>query len=110
MALVRFACQPGYLFVLVGVARNLKLRPRELDGGAIYTYVVQDAGEKLNLSFVHKTLVEEVPGAIITFRGFALIGVGRLLRIYDLGKRKLLRKSENKVSTLLLRWRAQRRL
>ena len=31
------------------------------------------------------------------FQGRLLAGVGRLLRIYDLGKKKLLRKCENKV-------------
>ena len=36
--------------------------------------------------------------AICPYRGRVLIGVGRQLRIYDLGKKKLLRKCENKVS------------
>ena len=30
------------------------------------------------------------------FHGRLLVGVGRLLRIYDVGKRKMLRKCENK--------------
>lgn len=42
--------------------------------------------------------MEEVPAAIAPFQGRILIGVGKLLRIYDLGKKKLLRKCENKVS------------
>lgn len=104
IALVRFTCQPDAQFILVGVARNLKLRPREIDGGAIYTYHLAPTGDKLQL--VHKTMVEEVPGAMIPFRGLALIGIGRLLRVYDLGKRKLLRKSENKVGAFSARLRA----
>ncbi|KAI4826005.1 hypothetical protein KUCAC02_021664, partial [Chaenocephalus aceratus] len=51
-------------------------------------------GEKLE--FVHKTPVEDVPLAIAPFQGRILVGVGKLLRIYDLGKKKLLRKCENK--------------
>ena len=39
-----------------------------------------------------------MPAAICPFQGRVLIGVGRLLRIYDMGKKKLLRKCENKVS------------
>lgn len=35
--------------------------------------------------------------AIAPFQGRVLVGVGKLLRIYDLGKKKLLRKCENKV-------------
>lgn len=42
--------------------------------------------------------MEEVPAAIAPFQGRVLIGVGKLLRVYDLGKKKLLRKCENKVN------------
>lgn len=35
--------------------------------------------------------------AIAPFQGRAMVGVGKLLRIYDMGKKKLLRKCENKV-------------
>jgi hypothetical protein len=44
----------------------------------------------------HHTYVQAVH-AICAYRGRALVGVGRYLRIYDLGKKKLLRKCENKV-------------
>lgn len=47
--------------------------------------------------------MEEVPAAIAPFQGRVLIGVGKLLRVYDLGKKKLLRKCENKVNILV--WR-----
>lgn len=53
------------------------------------------------LEFVHKTTVEDAPYAICPFQGRVLIGVGKLLRLYDLGKKKLLRKSENKVQLFL---------
>ena len=49
---------------------------------------------------MHKTPVDDVPGAIAPFQGRVLIGVGKNLRIYDLGKKKLLRKCENKVNSL----------
>jgi splicing factor 3B subunit 3 len=41
--------------------------------------------------------VDSVPGALCSFQGRLLAGVGHLLRIYDLGKRKLLRKCETKL-------------
>lgn len=47
-----------------------------------------------------QTPVEDVPLAIAPFQGRVLVGVGKLLRIYDMGKKKLLRKCENKVRTL----------
>ena len=46
--------------------------------------------------------MEEVPAAIAPFQGRVLIGVGKLLRVYDLGKKKLLRKCENKVLAFVL--------
>jgi len=49
------------------------------------------------LCFGWQTPVEDVPLAIAPFQGRVLVGVGKLLRIYDLGKKKLLRKCENKV-------------
>ena len=56
----------------------------------------------LVLELVHKTLLEEIPYAMCAFQGKVLIGVKNLVRLYDLGKKKLLRKSENKVSLYLL--------
>ena len=49
------------------------------------------------LELIHKTALDEIPLAMCSFQGKVLIGVGKLLRLYDLGKKKLLRKSENKV-------------
>ena len=48
------------------------------------------------MELVHKTPVDDVPAALCPFQGRLLVGVGKLLRIYDLGKKKLLRKCENK--------------
>ena len=35
------------------------------------------------------------------FQGRLLVGVGKLLRIYDIGKKKMLRKCENKVHHII---------
>ena len=51
-----------------------------------------------SLALCMQTPVEDVPGAIAPFQGRVLISVGKLLRVYDLGKKKLLRKCENKVA------------
>ena len=52
-----------------------------------------------DLELVHKTTVDEAPAAVCPYHGRLLVGVGRMLRLYDLGKKKLLRKCENKVRT-----------
>lgn len=99
--MLKFASRGDDQFVLVGVARDLVLNPRSLTGGFLYLYQLEDGGESLKL--LHKTPVEDVPGAIASFQGRVLIGVGRYLRIYDIGKKKMLRKCENKVSYYVFR-------
>jgi splicing factor 3B subunit 3 len=80
----------------VGSAKGLQFWPkRTLAGGFIHIYKFVDEGKSLEL--FHKTQVEEVPLALCQFQGRLLAGVGSVLRLYDLGKRKLLRKCENKL-------------
>jgi hypothetical protein len=46
--------------------------------------------------------VDDVPGAMVPFQGRLLVGIGKALRIFDLGKKKLLRKCETKVFFYIL--------
>jgi splicing factor 3B subunit 3 len=95
ICLCKFSSRPSnQTFLLVGVAKDLKINPRSCTGGFIYTYQLFDNGERLE--FLHKTQIEDVPICICSFQGRVLISVGNLLRIYDMGKKKLLRKCENK--------------
>jgi splicing factor 3B subunit 3 len=95
ICIVKFSSRPAsQTFLLVGVAKDLVLNPRSCKAGYLYTYQLLDNGERLEL--LHRTEVEDVPGAICPFQGRVLVGVGNLLRIYDIGKKKLLRKCENK--------------
>ena len=41
--------------------------------------------------------------AIMAFQGKLIAGVGKALRLYDMGKKKLLRKVENKVRFIIFR-------
>ena len=92
---MKFSNSPDDTHVIIGVVKDLTLNPRSVGAGFLYTYKLINDGEKIE--FVHKTVVDEMPGAIAPFQGRALIGIGKYLRIYDLGKKKLLRKCENKV-------------
>lgn len=53
---------------------------------------LDDAGTRLEL--LHSTPVEGIPGALTPFKGRLMAGVGPVLRLYDLGRKKLLRKCE----------------
>ena len=46
------------------------------------------------LELIHSTPVGGIPGALCAFRGKLLAGVGRTVRLYDAGRKKLLRKCE----------------
>ncbi|KAB7500474.1 Splicing factor 3B subunit 3 [Armadillidium nasatum] len=97
ICLVKFANQadPSQQFLLIGTVRDYHLSPRQVDKGIIYTYKVNS--DCNNLEYVHKTEVEDIPTSMYPYNGRILIGIGKLLRIYDLGKKKLLRKCENKL-------------
>lgn len=46
------------------------------------------------MELIHKTPTGGIPGALTAYKGRLLAGIGSALRIYDMGKKKLLRKSE----------------
>ncbi|VDN50378.1 unnamed protein product [Dracunculus medinensis] len=94
IAMVQFQNQSDAQFVLVGCGCSLQLKPRISNGGCIYTFFVSGNGTKLDL--LHRTATDEVVNAIHDFRGMALAGVGKKVRLYDFGKRKLLAKCENR--------------
>ncbi|KAL3920774.1 MAG: hypothetical protein SGPRY_005132 [Prymnesium sp.] len=80
----------GEIFVFVGTVKDMTLHPRQLS--AAYIHVYQFANNNTTLSLVHKTQATNT----CTPSGRLLAGVGNRLRIYDMGKKKLLRKCELK--------------
>lgn len=80
----------------VGTAKGLQFFPkRTFTAGFIHIYRFVEDGKSLEL--LHKTQVEGVPLALCQFQGRLLAGIGPVLRLYDLGKKRLLRKCENKL-------------
>ena len=79
------------LFLVVGSAVRLTFAPRDCEGGflTLYRYLADGTVEAF-----HKTPVDGVPGAVCAFKGRLLAGVGASLRVYEFGKKKLLRKAE----------------
>jgi splicing factor 3B subunit 3 len=84
----------GEVFVVVGTAKGMTLHPRAHEGGNIHVYRMIEGGRKLIK--VHSTQVEDVPLALCQYQGRLMAGVGKTLRIYELGKKKLLKKCENR--------------
>jgi splicing factor 3B subunit 3 len=98
---VRFHTRGGESLLAVGSVSNLTFHPLKQSSSHISLYRVVN-GERLQL--LHKTTIESnaddnVGGPILAlahFQGRLLVGIGRTLRLYEMGKRQLLRKCELK--------------
>ncbi|KAF9448327.1 hypothetical protein P691DRAFT_775506 [Macrolepiota fuliginosa MF-IS2] len=94
IAVVPFAAKGNELHLVVGTAAGTRLAPRTCSSGFLRVYKFNEEGNALEL--VHKTEIDDVPLALMAFQGRLVAGVGKALRIYDIGKKKMLRKVENK--------------
>jgi len=83
----------GEVFICIGTGKDVRFNPRSHNGGFIHVYRLVE-GQQFQL--VHKTPVEQPPQALCAFQGRLLVGIGNALRIYDMGKKKLLPKCENR--------------
>ncbi|KAF6255086.1 CPSF A subunit region-domain-containing protein [Scenedesmus sp. NREL 46B-D3] len=95
MALVRFEgpnLPDSSLLLAVGTAEQMTYFPTSCTAGYIRLYKILDRGARLEL--LHKTQLEGIPGALVAFKGRLLAGVGPVLRLFELGRKKLLRKCE----------------
>ncbi|KAJ2498243.1 pre-mRNA-splicing factor rse1, partial [Coemansia sp. RSA 2049] len=93
LALVRFAADPaGRLLLAVGCARAMTLRPRACAAACVRLFCWRDGATRLEL--VHETAVADVPLALAPFAGMLLVALGRAVRLYDLGARRLLLKAQ----------------
>ncbi len=97
---VSFASQEGEHFLIVGTGKDMVVSPRQFTEGYIHVYRFQENGR--GVEFVHKTKVEEPPMALVSFQGRLLAGIGKTLRVYDLGLRQLLRKAQAEVAPHLI--------
>ncbi|KAJ7471905.1 pre-mRNA-splicing factor RSE1 [Mycena latifolia] len=92
VAIVPFAVLNGELLLVVGTATDVVIEPRSCTSGFLKTFKFTEGGR---LELYHITEVDDVPLTMAAFQGRLAVGVGRALRIYELGKQKLLRKAEN---------------
>ncbi|KAI1002122.1 Pre-mRNA-splicing factor [Podosphaera aphanis] len=95
LATITFSSQDDETFLIVGTGKDMIVSPRSSSAGYLYVYRFHENGKEIE--FIHKTKVEEPPMALLGFQGRLLAGVGKDLRIYDLGMRQLLRKAQAEV-------------
>ncbi|RKF60135.1 Pre-mRNA-splicing factor rse1 [Erysiphe neolycopersici] len=96
VATVSFSSQDDEVFLIVGTGKDMTVVPRSSTGGLLHVYRFHENGK--DIEFIHKTKIEEPPLALLGFQGRLLAGVGKDLRIYDLGMRQLLRKAQAEVA------------
>lgn len=94
ITICEFKNYPGERFLILGTAKDLQLSPRKCASGFMHVYRL---GDDCKLSLVHTTEVEDAPLAMMGFHGRLLVGIGKHVRIYELGIKKLLRKCESLV-------------
>jgi splicing factor 3B subunit 3 len=100
---VRFHTRGGEALLAVGTVTSMTMHPLTQSESHVLLYRVID-GERLQL--LHRTKIDEGPVlAMSHFQGRLLVGIGSTLRLYEMGKRQLLRKCElrglpSKVKTL----------
>ncbi|KEY70225.1 hypothetical protein S7711_04334 [Stachybotrys chartarum IBT 7711] len=95
-AVVSFASQDNENFLIVGTGKDMVVNPPSFSEGYIHVYRLSDNGREA--TFVHKTQVEEPPRALLLFQGKLLAGIGKTVRVYDLGLKQLLRKAQAEVA------------
>lgn len=91
-ASVRFHSRGGEALLAVGTVTGMTVHPLKQSTSHILLYRVMN-GERLQL--LHRTEVSSGPVlAMAHFQGRLLVGIGSTLRLYEMGKRQLLRKCE----------------
>jgi splicing factor 3B subunit 3 len=100
IATVSFASQDDEVFLVVGTGKDMIVSPRSSTAGFIHVYRFQEDGKELE--FIHKTKVEEPPQALLSFQGRLVAGIGKDLRLFDLGMKQLLRKAQAQVAPNLI--------
>lgn len=102
MCIVKFAKEDGLngmteSYLAVGVAKEYQITPPKCSSASIQLYrfgTNSDGSPQLEL--MHETPVDQPPLAMTMYQKQLLVGMGPYLRLYALGKRKLLRKCESK--------------
>ncbi|KAL7420211.1 pre-mRNA-splicing factor rse1 [Cryptotrichosporon argae] len=94
IAVAYFEPMAGEPSLVVGTAVKQTLVPRACKEGYLRVYEFTDDGKGIKL--MHKTRIQnDFPQVVAAFQGYLLAGVGKSLRLYEMGKKALLRKVEN---------------
>lgn len=89
---VTFHDRVNELYLAVGIAKDMSITPRYAPSSSILLFLIDPT--KGTFTLTHRTLLDSIPSCLASFGGRLLAGVGSALRLYDIGKKQLLRKCE----------------
>lgn len=88
-------------YIVVGTSVNQTFLPPSSTGSFLYSFAIKrPKGGPVSVELVHRTSLDSVPNAIVSFNGKLLACIGNQLRLYELGKKQLLRKSSTEIDYL----------
>lgn len=91
-ASVRFHSRGGESLLAVGTVTGMTMNPLRYSSSHVILYRIVN-GERLQL--LHRTKVDDGPVlSLVHFQGRLLVGIGQTVRLFDMGKRQLLKKCE----------------
>ena len=91
-ASVRFHSRGGESLLAVGTVTGMTMNPLRFSSSYVILYRIVN-GDRLQL--LHRTKVEDGPVlSLVHFQGRLLVGIGQTVRLYEMGKRQLLKKCE----------------
>ncbi|CCG81469.1 putative Nuclear mRNA splicing factor [Taphrina deformans PYCC 5710] len=96
VTVVPFSSREDELYLAVGTAKGATVSPKSCKQAYILLYKLVDGGR--SLEFVHRTETSEIPLSMLAFQGRLLVAVGGNARLYDIGRKRCLRKSETQVT------------
>lgn len=92
-AIVNWSTMEDELHLVIGTVKDRVMTTQTFSQCYLRVYKLSEDGK--DLEYLHKTDIDDVPYSLHSFKGKLLAGVGKALRIYEIGKKKLLRKCEN---------------
>ena len=94
MSIINFDQYKDDTFLLVGTIKDYVMMPKSFSSCYVHTFFLDEGGKKLVL--LHTTTMDGIPYSIASHKGKMLAGIGYMLRMYDIGKKQLLKKCEYK--------------
>jgi len=94
MSIINFDQFKDDTFLLVGTIKDYVMMPKSFTSCYVHTFFLDENGKKLVL--LHTTTMDGIPYSLAPHKGKMLAGIGYMLRMYDIGKKQLLKKCEYK--------------